>query len=85
MCVASNKAGRGQVPIPLEPRDARHGTIGLDVFSMGFWSCFGPIFPCYAPIPPFWNEDRAIVTILYCNIVILEGCKFLNISFHKGS
>lgn len=45
MCVAGNKAGRGQLPIPLEPRDSRHGTIGFDVFSMGFCSCFGPTFP----------------------------------------
>lgn len=68
MCVVGNKAGRGQVPSPLEPRDARHGTIELDVFSMGFWSCFGPIFPCYAPIPPFWN---GIVIESHCNNIIL--------------
>lgn len=36
MCAAGNRTGMGQVPSPLEPRDATHGTTGLDVFSAGY-------------------------------------------------
>lgn len=56
MCATGSQTGAVGLPTPLELRvfqvlDARHGTVGFVVFSAGFLSCCGPIFPYYAFIP----------------------------------
>lgn len=37
--------------------DAGHRAIGVRICPTGFQSCFGPMFPCYASILPFWNRN----------------------------
>ena len=37
--------------------DNKHGNTELRVCPTGFQSCFGPVFPYYAPFPPFWNGN----------------------------
>lgn len=34
------------------------------VFGLG--TCFGPIFPCYIPISPFWNVSVYLVCVIVC-------------------
>jgi hypothetical protein len=48
--------------IPLLALDFGHEAIGYDVFSAIFWSCFGLIFPCCAPICHFWNGNALHIT-----------------------
>lgn len=40
-----------------KPFDNRHGTAGFGVFSPGFQSCCGPVFPHCALIPLFQNGN----------------------------
>lgn len=37
--------------------DAGHRAIGVGICPTGFQSCFGPMFPCYASILPFWTRN----------------------------
>ena len=37
--------------------DIRHRDAEFGVFPDNFQSCFGSVFPCYAPFPMFWNSN----------------------------
>lgn len=58
--VVVSKAGRqGQLSKPFH---IRHRA-GFGVCPAGFQSCFVPIFPYYASIPPFWNVNSALLYV----------------------
>ena len=50
-CVAVNKATKSWGSE--ECFDIRHGDVEFGLFSAGFQSCFGPVFPHCAPFPTF--------------------------------
>lgn len=54
MCIV-NKAKR--IGISDDPFDTIHKNVEFGVYPAGFWSCFDPVLPHYAPIPPFWNGN----------------------------
>ena len=43
-------------PFDTEAPDTAHATIGFGIYSAGFWSYFGSIFPHYTPISSLWDE-----------------------------
>ena len=51
--------------------DISHGDAEFGVCPDGFQSCFGPVFPHYAPCPTFWNGN------VYSVPYMLEVCNLL--------
>ena len=54
--------------------DIRHGDEEFKICPACFWSCFGPVFPHYAPFPTFWNGNVYPVQLYVydlevCNLV----------------
>jgi len=45
----------------------RHGDAEFGVCPVGFWSCFGPLFPYYVPFPSFWNGNVYPVSLYIGN------------------
>lgn len=51
----------------LSPFDTGHGAIGFRICPAEFQSYFGPLFPYYASIPPFWNGN--VCSVLLYNLL----------------
>lgn len=51
---SDSKAGRVE---PSKSSDIRYRARGPAGFFCGFQFCFGPVFPNYALVPPFWNGN----------------------------
>lgn len=49
----------------LKPSDAEDGVRGFGVCYAGFRSCFGPEFPLYNLISPFWDGSM-VFCVLIC-------------------
>lgn len=61
-CATGGRAGGMEQPkavgaqmSPSGVLDGRHGVAEFGACSVGFLSCFGPFFYCYAFIPPMYN------------------------------
>jgi hypothetical protein len=61
-CVAVNKAERGSWRTE-ECFDIRHEVAEFGVCLAGFLSCFGPVFPYYAPFSMYWNGNVSPVPL----------------------
>ena len=62
-CAAVSNAGRSWRSE--EHFDIRRGDAEFGVCPAGFQSCFGPVFPHYAPFPTFWNDNVYPVPVLF--------------------
>ena len=59
----------------------RHKTWRCRVWSCsgGFWYCFGPEFPHYAPFSMFWNDNVYPVPLYVGNVIF-----FFYFDFFRG-